>query len=434
MSDARLAALEALYRGRFAVFLRVATGIVRDEDRALDAVQEGFAAAIRERRRFRDEGPLEAWVWRMVVNAALRQFRGEPPTALEPSLNGSAPVEHRDVRAGVAALPERQRTVLFLRYFADLDYRTIGDVLGISPGRWGQRCRVDIHAVDGTHRAVLGGNAYLFVENEPNTGDRVLSISAVGVDGRRATIPLATTFGPIGIAPQIASSRAARGPTRVQAKIAHPTIAWFFRHEPRGVALSKAKLTPEQRGFLEAHEFPNGPLEVTLTGNSDQFLALAGAAADGVKSVTIFLADGQRQQAALRDNLFTALVGSSQFPIRAVAYDARDRVVGIHESGVPSVISAAGGSTSAQDSHRTGACSSSRPARGRRSTSCSRPAMTSSSSITCARRWSACNSSSRTGTSSGRAPSRDSSSLRIPRAHLSSKRQLAFAVGYSREG
>ena len=137
MTDARLAELEALYRGRFRVFLRVATAITRDEERAHDAVQDGFAAAIREQRNFRGEGPLEAWVWRMVVNAALRQLRPEPPTEIQPSLNGAAPAADPELRTRIAGLPERQRTVLFLRHFADLDYRAIGDVLGISPGTVG---------------------------------------------------------------------------------------------------------------------------------------------------------------------------------------------------------------------------------------------------------------------------------------------------------
>jgi RNA polymerase sigma factor (sigma-70 family) len=137
VTDSRLADLEALYRRRFRVFLLTATGILRDEERALDAVQEGFAAAIRERRRFRGDGPLEAWVWRMVVNAALKQLRARSPLDVEPSLNGAAPSKHPELRMRISALPERQRTVLFLRYFADLDYRTIGSVLGISPGTVG---------------------------------------------------------------------------------------------------------------------------------------------------------------------------------------------------------------------------------------------------------------------------------------------------------
>ena len=134
MTDARLAELEALYRGRFRVFLRVATAITRDEERAHDAVQDGFAAAIREQHRFRGEGPLEAWVWRMVVNAALKQQRAAPPTEIQPSLNGAAPAADPELRTRIADLPERQRTVLFLR---DLDYRAIGDALGISPGTVG---------------------------------------------------------------------------------------------------------------------------------------------------------------------------------------------------------------------------------------------------------------------------------------------------------
>jgi RNA polymerase sigma-70 factor (ECF subfamily) len=34
-------------------------------------------------------------------------------------------------------LSERQREVLFLHYYADLDYSTIADALGISPGTVG---------------------------------------------------------------------------------------------------------------------------------------------------------------------------------------------------------------------------------------------------------------------------------------------------------
>jgi RNA polymerase sigma factor (sigma-70 family) len=37
----------------------------------------------------------------------------------------------------VSALPERQRLVLFLRYYGDLDYAAIGHALEISPGTVG---------------------------------------------------------------------------------------------------------------------------------------------------------------------------------------------------------------------------------------------------------------------------------------------------------
>jgi RNA polymerase sigma factor (sigma-70 family) len=39
-----------------------------------------------------------------------------------------------ELRVAVALLPERQRLVLFLRYYADLDYAAIADALEIAPG------------------------------------------------------------------------------------------------------------------------------------------------------------------------------------------------------------------------------------------------------------------------------------------------------------
>lgn len=59
------------------------------------------------------------------------ELLGEPPDVA--AENGSGQDES-GLRARVAALPERQRLAVFLRYYADLDYRTIGHVLGIETG------------------------------------------------------------------------------------------------------------------------------------------------------------------------------------------------------------------------------------------------------------------------------------------------------------
>jgi RNA polymerase sigma factor (sigma-70 family) len=132
---AEIAELESLYRERYRHFLRVAGLITGDLDHAHDAVQDGFAAAVRSRRSFRGDGPLEAWVWRLVVNAAKRQPRAGL-AAFEPepvSENGDLGVD-RTVRAWVAVLPDRQRLIVYLRYYADLDYRSIATALGIEVG------------------------------------------------------------------------------------------------------------------------------------------------------------------------------------------------------------------------------------------------------------------------------------------------------------
>jgi RNA polymerase sigma-70 factor, ECF subfamily len=134
---AKLDELEALYRSRFDVFARIAASVTGDPERAHDAVQEAFATAVRKRRSFRGEGPLEAWVWRIVLNAArsdTRRSREHTPLAHDgPSTNGH-PEEEVELRLALARLPERQRTAVFLRYYADLDYAAIADALAISAG------------------------------------------------------------------------------------------------------------------------------------------------------------------------------------------------------------------------------------------------------------------------------------------------------------
>src|SRR5690348_12091266 len=134
LRDARLARIEALYERDFVAFVRVARGVVGDRERALEAVHDGFADAIRARAALRDETALEAWVWRAVVNAARKATRRplveaarEPEPVVEPpALRALAP--------SIAQLPERQRLVVFLRYYADLDYRRIAEVLGVEVG------------------------------------------------------------------------------------------------------------------------------------------------------------------------------------------------------------------------------------------------------------------------------------------------------------
>jgi RNA polymerase sigma-70 factor (ECF subfamily) len=138
VSEARIRDLEEVYRLRYHYFLRVATAIVDDEDAGHDAVQDGFASALRHRRDFRGEGPLEAWVWRAVVNAAKKAHSRRAPTPtdveVERAASNGAHAEEASVRAWIASLPERQRLAVFLRYYADLDYRSIAAALEIEVG------------------------------------------------------------------------------------------------------------------------------------------------------------------------------------------------------------------------------------------------------------------------------------------------------------
>jgi RNA polymerase sigma-70 factor (ECF subfamily) len=159
-AGARIDEIEAVYRARLSVFVRVCSALMCDHELAVDAVQEGFAAAIRNRASYRGEGTVEGWVWGAVLNAARNDRRAQTrrrahaatwTTGVTRPRSGSEP--RGAVGDQVAALPERQRLVLFLRYYADLDYREIAAALGISVGTVGST----LNAAQATLRRALTG-------------------------------------------------------------------------------------------------------------------------------------------------------------------------------------------------------------------------------------------------------------------------------------
>jgi RNA polymerase sigma factor (sigma-70 family) len=94
---------------------------------------------VRKRRSFKGHGSLEAWVWPIVVNAARdarRRRRGATVRELA-TANRNADANGSSVTVPLELLTGRQREVLFLHYYADLDYATIAEALGISPNTVG---------------------------------------------------------------------------------------------------------------------------------------------------------------------------------------------------------------------------------------------------------------------------------------------------------
>jgi RNA polymerase sigma-70 factor (ECF subfamily) len=129
-----LAAIEVVYRDRFAGFVRLAHAITGDEQAALDAVHDAFVRAVRYRRNLRDSESAAGWICRIVINEARRSRRTPPRVEAPEGIVNDEYDDGADVRAALAALPERQRLALFLRYYADLDYAAIGAALGIAKG------------------------------------------------------------------------------------------------------------------------------------------------------------------------------------------------------------------------------------------------------------------------------------------------------------
>jgi RNA polymerase sigma-70 factor (ECF subfamily) len=138
---AGLEEIELIYRRDLGKLQRLATAIVGNREAGCDAVQDAFARAVHRRGQFRREGSLEGWLWRIVVTTARDAAARVPSTQLsverERGIDSDALVDDGEdaaLRRMILRLPERQRHVLFLRYYGDLDYSAIADTLEISAG------------------------------------------------------------------------------------------------------------------------------------------------------------------------------------------------------------------------------------------------------------------------------------------------------------
>ncbi len=138
--DAQLAELYAAHR---LGLVRLAILLVDDLGSAEDVVQDAFAA-FAARGRLRDPGAALGYLRVSVVNgcrSALRRRRTvrayTPPRDVEPDGPDARAVlseEHREVLGALDQLPPRQREVLVLRYWSDLNEAEIAAALDISRG------------------------------------------------------------------------------------------------------------------------------------------------------------------------------------------------------------------------------------------------------------------------------------------------------------
>lgn len=128
--------IERVYRERYVGFRNALAGVTGSYDSARDAVQEGFARGLRERSSFRGDGPLEAWLFRIALRAALETRRNGREVPLSDALDPDLLEAERDpqLAAALRSLPPRRRLIVFLRYFAGLSYAEIAGACGISEG------------------------------------------------------------------------------------------------------------------------------------------------------------------------------------------------------------------------------------------------------------------------------------------------------------
>ena len=121
--------------------------IVLNHADADDAVQTTFIQIWKNLSKFNQESKLSTWVYRIATNEALQLIRKRKPNVsleefvfdqLESNSSSTIEIEgdeiERKLNEAVLTLPNKQRMVFNMKYFDDLKYQEISDILETSVG------------------------------------------------------------------------------------------------------------------------------------------------------------------------------------------------------------------------------------------------------------------------------------------------------------
>ena len=144
---------------------------VNNHEDADDLVQEIFLKIWTALPSFRGEAQLFTWVYRIATNETLNWLRREKVRSAlrftsidaemerridsDPFFDGDA--ADRALSKAVAKLPEKQRQVFILRYYDEMPYEQMSEVLGTSVGA----LKASYHIAQEKVRAALGKDLFI---------------------------------------------------------------------------------------------------------------------------------------------------------------------------------------------------------------------------------------------------------------------------------
>jgi len=134
-------AFEMIIRTNSRLLFAIAYGILQNREEAEDAVQDSLVKAWKMRWRVRDPEKFPAWIGMIARHRAHDVFRRRRPVLFTDEVIESAEIKTPDTAtmdqqldSALATLPELHRTALTLRYFEEMDYRTMENTLGLTNG------------------------------------------------------------------------------------------------------------------------------------------------------------------------------------------------------------------------------------------------------------------------------------------------------------
>lgn len=136
-------AQEALYKAFAPKMFGVCLRYTRNQMEAEDILQEGFIKVFRYLKDYRNDGSLEGWIRRTMVNTAINFFRKSAKYQNDLPIEEAEPINHDEENAidklsaaelleFIRELPDGYRMVFNLNIIEGYTHREIGEMLNIS--------------------------------------------------------------------------------------------------------------------------------------------------------------------------------------------------------------------------------------------------------------------------------------------------------------
>lgn len=116
------------------MFYRFAYSYVRNQQDALDVVQESICKAIRYEKDLKDEAAMKTWFCRIILNTAMDLYRKDKKVVYindQDWIDFASEPEYQDfdLQKALDELPEKYKTVIVLRFFEDMKIEEVAKVL-----------------------------------------------------------------------------------------------------------------------------------------------------------------------------------------------------------------------------------------------------------------------------------------------------------------
>ncbi|WFD10179.1 RNA polymerase sigma factor [Tepidibacter hydrothermalis] len=114
---------------------RFAYTYVKDQQEALDIVQESIYKALSSINTLKKSENIKAWLYRIIINTSINHIRKNKRILLIDEMNDKSECEEDnldrniDLREAIEKLDENQKTIVVLRYFEDMKIEDIAKTI-----------------------------------------------------------------------------------------------------------------------------------------------------------------------------------------------------------------------------------------------------------------------------------------------------------------